>query len=278
MIGSIGATDSFVLDVPITDNGTPLNLTGATITARAEGPNGAIVTPATSVPVAGTVRISTAAGALAEGVWRIVLTVALAGGAGVQTVLDGELSVTASPRTAWLTADEVKKHLYAETDEHDAWILRAIEAAAGSLESGWGIVVSAGQRTLTFPGFRGQMALRLTPIRSVTAVRYTDMNDAEQTVPGTDWRLGVPYKQATLMPRLNRPWPIAATYADAVRVEVAAGPATRDDLPEEIRQAALMLIQHWFDNRGVVLIGSISKELEYSLTYLLTPYRQGWLA
>lgn len=47
------------------------------------------------------------------------------------------------------------------------------------------------------------------------------------------------------------------------------------EVPAMVRQAALMLIDHWYNNRSAVLTGSISKELEFATNSLLHFYRVG---
>jgi uncharacterized phage protein (predicted DNA packaging) len=43
------------------------------------------------------------------------------------------------------------------------------------------------------------------------------------------------------------------------------------EVPESVRLAMLMLVAHWYDNRGV--IGKVDGEIAFSVSALLTPYR-----
>jgi uncharacterized phage protein (predicted DNA packaging) len=43
------------------------------------------------------------------------------------------------------------------------------------------------------------------------------------------------------------------------------------EVPESIRLAMLMLVAHWYENRGA--IGKVDGEIAFSVTALLTPYR-----
>lgn len=47
------------------------------------------------------------------------------------------------------------------------------------------------------------------------------------------------------------------------------------DVPASVRQAALMLVNHWYVNRSAVLVGATSKELEFATSHLLHFYRVG---
>lgn len=62
---------------------------------------------------------------------------------------------------------------------------------------------------------------------------------------------------------LNRPVPWTDDNGDPVEV------------PAMVRQAALMLITHWYVNRSAVLTGSVSKEIEFATNSLLHFYRVG---
>lgn len=42
---------------------------------------------------------------------------------------------------------------------------------------------------------------------------------------------------------------------------------------ELYKLAVFMLVGHWYENRGTVLVGSISKELEHSLTSIIIQLR-----
>jgi uncharacterized phiE125 gp8 family phage protein len=51
--------------------------------------------------------------------------------------------------------------------------------------------------------------------------------------------------------------------------------ASGTDVPAAIRHAMLMLVGFWYDNRSTVLVGSISKELEFAVSSLLDSQKWG---
>ena len=45
------------------------------------------------------------------------------------------------------------------------------------------------------------------------------------------------------------------------------------EVPKTIDLAILLLVGHWYENRGAVVVGSISSEIEFSVTALIGKYR-----
>jgi hypothetical protein len=58
-----------------------------------------------------------------------------------------------------------------------------------------------------------------------------------------------------------------------VQITYLAGYGGAANVPAPAKHAIKMLVGHWYANRESVLIGSISKELEFAVTALLSPLR-----
>jgi uncharacterized phiE125 gp8 family phage protein len=71
-------------------------------------------------------------------------------------------------------------------------------------------------------------------------------------------------------------WPAGLEDNDAVIVRWWGGYGTTGaSVPAAVRHAMLMLVGHWYENRGAVLVGSISKQLEFAVESLLSSQRWG---
>jgi hypothetical protein len=46
-------------------------------------------------------------------------------------------------------------------------------------------------------------------------------------------------------------------------------------VPAAVRHACLMLVGFWYENRSTVLVGSISKQLEFAVESLLSSQKWG---
>lgn len=93
----IHAGDSLVIAVTVSDGGAPLDLAGATVTARMRSQTGEVIPVQVSVdaPAAGRFVMSVAAGAVTAGDWRVQGRVALPGGE-AQTVTEALLTAKRS--------------------------------------------------------------------------------------------------------------------------------------------------------------------------------------
>jgi uncharacterized phiE125 gp8 family phage protein len=71
-------------------------------------------------------------------------------------------------------------------------------------------------------------------------------------------------------------WPPHLQDDNAISVTWWAGYGNSgSDVPAAIRHAMLMLVGFWYDNRSTVLVGSISKELEFAVSSLLDSQKWG---
>lgn len=97
ILPAIHAGDSLVVQVDVVDGAAPLNLAGATVTARMRSQTGAEIPLQVAVTdaAAGRFVMSVAAGAVTEGVWRLQARVALPGGE-AQTVTEANVTAARS--------------------------------------------------------------------------------------------------------------------------------------------------------------------------------------
>jgi uncharacterized phiE125 gp8 family phage protein len=111
------------------------------------------------------------------------------------------------------------------------------------------------------------------PLQSVTSVKYTDSAGAETTMAeNTDYivdtdsdvgRIVLPYAQI---------WPSTAlSTVNPIKIRYVAGYTT---LPAMYRQAILLLVGHWYENREAT--GQVSGRLEIAVDALLSMDKAGW--
>ena len=55
---------------------------------------------------------------------------------------------------------------------------------------------------------------------------------------------------------------------DAVQIRFIAGWGSTE-VPERVKQALKLIVNHWYCNRSGTVVGTISKELEHTITPLL---------
>lgn len=120
--------------------------------------------------------------------------------------------------------------------------------------------------------FRPRIVLAMQPVASITSVTYVpDTGGSATLTSGTHYvsKLGDD-QVAVIEPAYDVTWPSVRRQLSAVTVRYVAGYAR---LPEEIRQAILLLAEHSYENREAVVIGQAPSELPIGVEALLSPYR-----
>lgn len=107
---------------------------------------------------------------------------------------------------------------------------------------------------ITLDEFPAGAVIRLPrgPVSEVLSVRYLDAQGMQQTLPGAAYRLVSGGLVQRLVPAVGMSWPRAVCAIGAVEISYRAGWETAQQVPEEIRDAILMLAAHWFENREAV--------------------------
>ena len=82
--------------------------------------------------------------------------------------------------------------------------------------------------------------------------------------------------EGIVKPASGSTWPIlsASPGADPIVITWVAGYGdAAADVPAQIRQAVLLLIGHWYNNREATLIGVSGSSLPLAVEFLLNPFR-----
>lgn len=114
------------------------------------------------------------------------------------------------------------------------------------------------------------------PLQSVTHVKYVDEDAATTTWSSANYLVDTFSEPGRVVMKGSASWP-SATLQDvnAVNVRFVAGYGSAGTaVPQPIRQAMLMLIGHWYENREAILAtGAMPKEVPLAVDALLWPYR-----
>ncbi len=110
----------------------------------------------------------------------------------------------------------------------------------------------------------------LNPILSVENIRYRDLNGAQ--IELTNHQVELHHRPAFIAMLPHLVWPdMMRGYTDSLQINCTAGltSSSTSRCTELAKQAALLLVGHWYDNREAVLIGSISKDIELAYETLI---------
>ena len=191
------------------------------------------------------------------------------------------LSLTAltTPTAIPLTTAEAKRHLGVTDSDHDLDIDTLIKAAMNYIERRSGRTLLTTSYRLDLPCFPDRIELPKTPLESLTSIDYYDVDGNDTPLANYQvWSsIDVP---SYIVPAPSEVWPqTQAERIDAVRVVFDAGyGATEATVPPEAKHAIKLLIRHWYDNPSAVIVGSISKEVEFAADALIRSLGTGFYA
>lgn len=129
-----------------------------------------------------------------------------------------------------------------------------------------------------------ELRLPRPPLASVTSISYRDADDATQTLSSSVYLVRTPWRQpGTIELGPGQSWPATTSlrrYPVTIRFVAGyvAGDATdaaiASAIPAQARQAMLMLVKYWYETPGAVVMGTISKEVEFSVNACVA--QLGW--
>jgi len=163
--------------------------------------------------------------------------------------------------TEFLTMEEVKLHcrLSADTTE-DELLSRLIIAAREYCENYTGRALSTQTIELLLNEFPAKDRIQLPkpPLIGVTSVKYKDNDGIETTLSSSEYIVDADSQIGEIVLAYGKSWPSFTPYpSNPIRIRYEAGYTA---LPESIKQAMLLLVGHWHENREAVLTGDRFKE------------------
>lgn len=158
--------------------------------------------------------------------------------------------------TALVSLTEAKDQCFVTGSDDDTLLTTLITVAREYAEARtWKQIIPA-TYTLYLDDFpTGIIELPKPPVIAVASVKYYDSDDTLQTVSSSDYQVDLKSKPARIKPEDS--WHSADDRLNAVEIVFTAGYDDSDEehkLPKKIKQAMLIMIKHWFENRSAVVI------------------------
>jgi len=188
------------------------------------------------------------------------------------------LELVTGPVNASLTLAEAKAQLRIDFDDDDTLLTNLIHTAEAHVD-GLGDLGRA-MITQTWAQYENQspgwVRLHMTPVQSLTSVEYYDADGVLQTATLSDFELWRDGDFMVCKPKDGAQWPTADSRPDAIKITYVAGFGDAStDIPENIRQAMLMLIAHLYENREAATEAKLmSTPMGYDM--LMNNQRVGW--
>ncbi len=186
------------------------------------------------------------------------------------------LVLTSAPAREPVSVSEAKQYLRVDSAVEDPVVASLILAARLHIEGALDIamVTQSWSYYLDCWPEDGRIDIPLGPLQSVDSVRVYDESDVAQTIPASSYLVDL----SSLRPRVIRntggTWPRPGRPANGIEIAVTAGySATPEQVPQPIRQALLMLVAHWYEQREPIVFDQ-PEALPHGVAELLAPYRQ----
>ena len=183
-------------------------------------------------------------------------------------------TVVTPPAIEPVSLTEAKLHLRADVDDDDSLIESLIQTAREMVEgiARRALITQTWKYILDeFPD-GDELMLPLPPLQSVTTIIYKDQGGASSTFAASDYIVNTDTEPGKVVLAYGKSWPSTSLYpTGAVTVQFVAGYGDDPtDVPEKYRQAMLLLIGHWYENReAIATTGAVPKEVPMGVTALL---------
>jgi len=201
------------------------------------------------------------------------------------------LSVVRGPSTDPVTISEAKAHCRVDIDNDDGLIAGYLLAARYLVEHEIHRPIVSRMYDYTidwcWPARNGRAWIELPcpPLLGVRSVSYVDGSGVTQVLSTNLYTVMTNRPKGVITSAYNATWPDVRPQVEAVTVRFVAGYTDFVDdsvspsvyfvgegVPDPLRQAILMLVGHWYENRETVVIGQ-AMNIPYAVEALISGYR-----
>jgi uncharacterized phiE125 gp8 family phage protein len=182
------------------------------------------------------------------------------------------LKLKTAPAVEPISATEAKLHCRVDHTTDDTLITNLITAARIYCEKQQNRALVTQTWYLWLDKFPSKkyIDIPLPPLQSVASVLYYDTDDAEYTLSTEDYDVDINSFVGRVHLKYSKSWPTEVLRpSNAIVIEFICGYGLAAAVPQNVKQAMLLLIGHWYANRESVLVGSVSKPLEMAVDNLL---------
>jgi uncharacterized phiE125 gp8 family phage protein len=160
------------------------------------------------------------------------------------------LKLKTAPEEEPVTLEEAKAHLRVDTEDDDELIEALIKAARETCETFQNRVYITQVWELWLDAWPEQIWIKLPlpPLQEDVEVKYYDVNDLSETFD--DFLIDMKSEPGYIVLNTGASWPSTTLRpANGVCVTFAAGYGDAEDVPQKIKQAMLLIIGDWYENR-----------------------------
>lgn len=185
------------------------------------------------------------------------------------------LVLIAGPAEEPVTLAETRAYLRLDGTQEDALVTALTAAARTMLEAETRrAFVTQSWRLLLDAWPAGGVEIPLAPVRAVTAIALVNGEGAQVPVDPALYEADIHAEPPRIVPGCASIWPPPLRRVAGIAIEFEAGYGAAQAVPAPLKQALLMLVAHWFENRAPVAFGGGVSELPMAAAALIAPYRR----
>ena len=168
---------------------------------------------------------------------------------------------------------EAKLHLKVDITTDDTLITNLIVAATQVSEEYTNRFFINTVVNQTCSDFKELSELFKSKVSAVTHVKYYDSDNAQQTWASSNYVVNKEYEPCQINLVVDGSYPNIADRIDAVECRYTVGYGAASDVPDVIKQAILLTLGNWYENRMSVITGRTTTEMPQSAKWLLDTYK-----
>ena len=177
-----------------------------------------------------------------------------------------------------MTLTEFKAHAKITQTYEDDYIEDVLLPAATEFCQNWQgrQYISCGftDRFDYWPDACSSLELRWCPVSAVSQITYVDASGIDGNIlTSTIYETDLVICPAEIFLAYGQSWPAIRSKRNAISAVYTAGYGVASTVPARAKQAINLLANHWIRNREGVLVGSVSKEIEFAIKSLLGQQR-----
>jgi uncharacterized phiE125 gp8 family phage protein len=182
------------------------------------------------------------------------------------------LKRTVGPTSEPVTLTEAKAHMRVDISDDDTLISSLIQAAREYIEDAThrALITQTWRLSMDQWPCSDEILLPRPPLASVSSITYTNNANATTTLSSSVYSVDTDSEPGRVKLVYGEDWPsdtLATT--SPIKVTYVAGYGAASAVPQQFKQAILMLVAHWYENRETSMAGTIIRDVPFSVAALI---------
>lgn len=177
-----------------------------------------------------------------------------------------ETVLKTAPASYPITLDEGKRQTRIPIDDnnHDVEVADLIKVATSFIEELTHRKLFTQTWYAYFDRWPGKKYFELPfgSLQSVTAVKYTDVDDSQSAWSSDEYIVGTDYLKGRITLADGYTWPNETLYpSNPIEIEFVCGYGAAADVPELLKHAIKMYLAEIYENREISIVGTTAEEM-----------------